>query len=165
MNLQFCKVSTVDTEKINEAYQIIKACGEYMYNEQGLLHWRTPYPVESIREDCLTRHVYLAKDLDSNVYVHTFQLEIGQTGNDSLEKSVAKIYKFATMPWASGKGVGKDSMSFIEAICQKEGVSVLSLDVYDQSELAICFFKKRSFCIVDSRPTKYFRVYIMEKEL
>ena len=46
-----------------------------MFKEQGLVHWRTPYPIEAIKKNCEEREVFLAKDMDTNMYVHTFQLE------------------------------------------------------------------------------------------
>ncbi|MDP4276034.1 MAG: GNAT family N-acetyltransferase [Bacteroidota bacterium] len=160
MNLRFYEISASDTNKIKESYRIIKECGEYMYKELGLCHWKTPYPIDSIQNDCTNRHVFLVEDLDSGRYVHTFQIEISYN-----VATIAKLYKMATLPLASGQGIGMSSMAYIEDFCHKAGVYSLYLDVYDKSENAIQFFKKHHFSITGSRPTTYFRVYIMEKVL
>lgn len=155
MKLLFERISSDDEKKIYEIYKILKECGEHMFNNHGLIHWKTPYPIESIKKNCDEREVFLAKEIESDNYVHTFQLE--------LERSIAVINKFATTPKVSGKGIGKKSMKFIEEYCLKKNIEKIRLDVYDKSEHAIRFYKNRGFVIVDSKSTKHFNVYIMEK--
>lgn len=166
MNLYFEKVSVNEDKKIEIIYDILNNCGEYMYKSQGLRHWRTPYPIESIKKNCKEREVFLAKDLDANQYVHTFQLGFKASSLlDNTVHNVAIINKFATISQAAGKGIGKQSVEYIENYCRDKNVSKLCLDVYDKSEHAIMFYKNRGFIVIGSKPTRYFRVYLMEKQL
>lgn len=168
MNLSFERVFRNEEKKILKVYEIIRASGERMYIEQGLSHWRTPYPLESIKKDCEEKEVYLVKDVDENKYIHTFQLEFLNdlsTSDNEKKESKAIINKFATIPQAEGKGIGKLSINYIEDYCSKKGVSKISLDVYDKSEHAIKFYKKRGFIITGSKSTRHFSVYLMEKHL
>lgn len=161
MNLTFEKVLQNDEEKIDEIYKIIKLSGENMFKTQNLTHWKTPYPKDSIKLDCENREVFLIKDIELNIYVHTFQLEFTTVENEKI----AYINKFATLPNASGKGIGKKSIKFIEEYCRDKEVYKIVLDVYDKSDHAIQFYKNRGFSITSSKPTKHFSVYIMEKIL
>lgn len=165
MNLSFEKIIPNEDKKVSEVYEIIKVCGEHMYKEQGLVHWRSPYPIKAIKENCKEREVFLVKDLDTDTYVHTFQLELISRTIDENEVPIAIINKFATIPNVAGKGIGKLSMNYIEDYCRNQGVLNVILDVYDQSGHAIEFYKKRGFIITGSRPTRHFTVYLMEKQL
>jgi len=166
MNLDFERVLPNEDSKIMEIYRIIKNSGEDMFKNQGLIHWRTPYPIESIKKNCNEREVFLAKDLDKDKYVHTFQLEF--TNNLTKIKSnesTANINKFATDPLISGRGIGKQSINFIENYCLSKNISKLRLDVYKKSKHAVRFYKDRGFGIIGEKSTKHFEVYLMEKQL
>lgn len=175
MNLSFDRVLADENDKIAEVYEIIRSCGEDMFLNQGLTHWRTPYPVEAIINDCNERRVFIARDIDLNKYVHTFQLKLipsdtlceslDQMHYDRIVPGSALISKFATIPLATGKGIGKQSMNFIEDFCYQNGVFRLCLDVYEKNKNAIQFYMNRGFAIIGTKPTKYFTVYIMEKLL
>jgi GNAT superfamily N-acetyltransferase len=166
MNLIFERVLSNDDSKITEVYEIIKNSGEDMFRNQGLIHWRTPYPIESIRKNCSEREVFLAKDLDKEQYVHTFQLEFIYTSiENKIDENVAIINKFATDPHIAGRGIGKQSMDFIEDYCRSKDTSKLCLDVYEKSEHAIKFYKDRGFSIIGEKTTRHFVVYLMEKNI
>jgi GNAT superfamily N-acetyltransferase len=172
MHLIFEKVMPHEDAKIKKVYEIIKNSGQDMFHNQGLSHWKTPYPIESIRRDCLDREVFLIKDMDKDEYVNTFQLEFINydssrilSNNNNKKDVVAYINKFATIPQMAGKGVGKRSIDYIETYCKSKGISKLCLDVYEKSEHAIRFYKNRGFSIIGQKPTKHFVVYLMEKQL
>ncbi|BCB40348.1 hypothetical protein BCJMU51_5264 [Bacillus cereus] len=166
MNLNFERVLVHEDNKILEVYNIIKRSGEYMFRKQGLTHWKNPYPIEAIKKNCEEREVFLIKDLDKHVYVHTFQLEYSShSSNPQIDEEKIKITinKFATIPEAEGKGIGKKSINYIEEYCRNKGISKISLDVYEKSDHAVQFYKKRGFVFTGSRSTRYFKVYLMEK--
>ncbi len=174
MNLFFEKVLPSEKDKIAEVYGILKRSEEDMYYSQGLVHWKTPYPIDAIKRDCAEREVYIAKNLDSNQFVHTFQLDFKPFGSqdanieeveDEIKTNVVYLRKFATDPQVSGKGIGKQSMNFIENYCRSMGISKICLDVYEKSQKAIQFYIKNGFIVIGSKPTKHFRVYVMEKQL
>lgn len=172
MVLVFERVLSNENAKISVVYEIIKNSGGHMFQNQGLIHWKVPYSIESIKENCAKREVFLIKDLDINQYVHTFQLEFIYFNTPYIHSKksgtgiyIAIINKFATIPHIEGRGVGKESINFIEHYCREKNVSKLCLDVYEKSIHAIRFYQNRGFRIVDKKPTKHFIVYLMEKQL
>lgn len=174
MNLNFERVLATDKDKILAIYNILRKCGEEMYKRFDLKHWRTPYAKEAIEANCTEREVFLAKDLDINQYVHTFQLEfILSNSLDNIlsvmesykPNTIAEINKFATSPEYSGRGIGRKSLGFIEGYCRDKKIKLLSLDVYDKSENAIRFYENCGFEIIGTKPTRHFQVYIMQKRL
>lgn len=175
MNLAFERVHVNDSNIMLEIYEIIKNCGEEMYRKYGLTHWSKPYPIEAILDDCVKREVFIAKDLDANSCVHTFQLEFinpnliysfyEKKENEEKEIIIARIVKFATHPKFAGKGIGKLSIEFIEKYCRNKGISKICLDVYEKSINAIQFYKNRGFVIRGKKPTRHFMVYLMEKQI
>lgn len=165
MNLCFEQIFANEEKKVSKVYEIIKASGEYMFKEQGLLHWKNPYPLEAIQKNCEEREVFIVKDNDTDTYVHTFQLEFNNEFINENKVPVAIINKFATIPEVAGKGIGKLSMDYIEDYCRNNGIFKINLDVYDKSDHAVQFYKKRGFIITGSKTTRYFTVYLMEKTL
>lgn len=173
MRIIFGRVLQNEDDKIEAVFEIIKSSGEHMHKNLGLIHWKTPYPKESIMRDCQGREVYLGRDLDTNRYVHTFQIEFTFPKSSACSKEImvgketvgffATIHKFATLPDAEGQGIGKLSLEYIESYCRQKGIKKLCLDVYDRSDHAIQFYKNRGFEIVGSRPTRHFNVFMMEK--
>lgn len=168
MNLSFERVFKDEHSKIKTVYEIIKISGERMFKDNGLSHWKNPYPIESIQRDCFEKEVFLIKDTTEDVYIHTFQLGFEKfLNNNDAEKELhtATINKFATVPEVTGKGIGKKSIDYIEDYCREKGVSLIKLDVYEKSEHAISFYKKRGFEVTGSKPTRNFKVYLMEKKV
>jgi len=176
MNLIFERVFQSEYLKIETIYEIIKRCGENMFLTNGLMHWKNPYPIENIKKDCQENEVFLVYDALLNKAVHTFQLEFnyGETTESKLEieklkqntpSKIIYINKFATYPEFSGKGIGKQSIDFIENYSLARGVSILRLDVYNKSTHAIQFYKKNGFSIIRKKPTKHFFVFEMEKKI
>ncbi|WP_079528171.1 GNAT family N-acetyltransferase [Halobacillus hunanensis] len=170
MKLVYEKVYPDEQNKLSEVYEIIKNSGEKMFKEKGLIHWRTPYPIENIKIDCKEREVFLAKNTDTNSYVHTFQLEflnddLKNSNSNNKVSNIVVINKFATLPQYAGCGIGKQSINYIEKYCLSRGVSNISLEVYDKSKHAIRFYKKRGFVVTGSKSTRHFTVSLMEKQL
>lgn len=168
MNLSFERVFQNEDKKIFEVYEIIRISGEHMYKEQGLIHWKDPYPIDSIKKNCEEREVFLVKELDMGIFVHTFQLEFNHEYNqleNNEGKKICVVNKFATLPNVAGNGIGKLSMNYIEEYCKDLGISKICLDVYDKSEHAINFYKKRGFIVTGTKPTRHFTVYLMEKQI
>lgn len=172
MSIEFKQVFPYEEDKINEVYEIIKSSGEFMFEQHGLVHWKSPYPKEAIKKNCENRKVFLAKNIKNNKYVHTFQLELIEEYTTIREyriqeanQKIAVINKFATVPQAAGRGIGTLSMNFIEELCLNRGIYCISLDVYDKSEHAIQFYIKKGFSVTGTKMTKNFRVYQMEKQL
>lgn len=152
-NLVFNKVLFYDNIAIENIFSILSTCGADMYENQGLEHWRNPYPIENIKSDCNNKNVFLV--YLENKAVATFMLTIDVGG--------ALITKFAVSPEFSGKKIGSRCIEFINDWCKEKQINRIHLDVYDKSLVAIKFYERNGFVIYDSAPTRRFRVLLMER--
>jgi ribosomal protein S18 acetylase RimI-like enzyme len=158
MNNSFELVTAEDPDQVAVIYTILKLCGEDMLENQGLIHWKNPYPIYQIKQDCAYKEVYLVKT-EEDKYVATFMLEF------EADDGRMKISKFACLPAFSNQGVGNNCLSYIVNRCRNLGIKTISLDVYSESRLAISFYVNRGFEIVRQALTANFMVCCMEKEL
>lgn len=168
MGLKFIEVAKDDEQEIENIYEILKNSGEHLYNSKGLLHWKIPYPIESIKENVENRKVFVVKDIDTEELIHTFQLETRESSEKSnalIHEKTVDINKFATLPSYEGRGIGTQSIEFIEQYCLRNNIHRIFLEVYDQSFDAIRFYKAKGFIVIGERKTRYFNVMQMEKKI
>lgn len=154
-NLSFSRVIADNAADIKAVYDILKECGDDMYQQQGLVHWHNPYPIEALRHDTQEKAVYLVS-VDGQ-YIATFQL--------MMKERKGYISKLAVRPSFSGHGVGTRCLSFMARLCKANGLEKMALDVYDQSTHAIMFYHNNGFVDVGTAPTKHLKVVLMEKEI
>lgn len=152
--LLFVKISA-DDDRVRDVYEIIKACGQDMYENQGLVHWKTPYSMENILRDCTQQSVFVA--LMEDIAVATFMLAPDERG--------VMLSKLAVSPRHSGAGIGSACLRFAEQWCKELNISNMHLSVYDQSKKAIDFYLHNGYTVYADAPTRYFRVLLMEKTL
>lgn len=166
--LKFIRVTHCHDHEIKRIHEILKASGKMLYNSKGLRHWKTPYPIEAIKENIENREVFVVKDVTTDEFIHTFQLEIkklNENSNTILGEMTVEINKFATLPSFEGRGVGTQSIEFIEKYCVCNSIHRIFLEVYDQSFDAIRFYQSKGFSVIGKRKTRYFTVLQMEKSL
>lgn len=152
-DLSFVKINCTDENNITTIYEILKRCGTDMFEHQGLSHWKTPYSIENIKNDCNEKFVFLV--FNGDVAVATFMLSIDDGG--------VLITKFAVLPSFSGKKIGTRCIEFINNWCLEKSIKRIHLDVYDQSKIAIKFYERNGFTVYDSAPTRRFKVLLMER--
>ncbi len=155
MSLSFVRVSPENEDALISIQNILKACGEDMFNRLGLEHWKNPYPIDAIRKNAAEREVYLIYD-DGNE-VGTLQLY--------EENGKLVLAKLGVLPECSGKGIGSLALRFMEERAGRLGLNTLYLDVYDKSEHAVNFYLHHGFEIKGLAPTRRFSVYLMEKKI
>ena len=144
-----------DVEDIKVVYQILKNCGEDMYEKYGLTHWKIPYPFERLINDCATKEVYGV--ISNGKIIATYQM--------AYENQSANLTKFAVLPSCSGRGIGSACIKHMEDICRQKGLNAITLDVYNKSIHAIEFYKKNGFIAVGSASTRNFTVTLREKQI
>ena len=156
--LDFKQISTYDLVEIKQVYNILKDCGKDMHINQNLVHWLTPYPIESISKDCNDKFVFLVKkDFEA---IATFTLSKDEEG--------VLLSKFAVSPKMAHQGIGKLCLKYIEDWCRKQAFDApkkIHLDVYDKSLFAVRFYEKNGFKTTGKRPTRNFEVLLMEKNV
>ena len=136
--------------------QVLKRCGENMLQTESLPHWLPPYPLPNLRRDCAEHEVFLLKEGETGI--HTFQLRYPHPGE-------AALHKFATLPERAGQGIGQQSLDWIECYIQKQDITRLCLEVYEQSERALTFYLRSGFSVTGTRQTSRFQVLCLQKEL
>lgn len=136
------KINGSEQELVHAVYDILRLCGEDMYENQGLMHWRIPYPLERIVDDCKIKEIYLA--IEENESIATFQL--------SSKDNMMELSKFGVLPSKSGQGIGGKCMRYMEDMCRTRSFQGICLDVYDKSKVAICFYEKHGFVRGDIQP-------------
>ncbi|MDO4547084.1 MAG: GNAT family N-acetyltransferase [Clostridia bacterium] len=136
-----------------------------MFIDGGLLHWATPLPVDFIRRECLEKEVYLVKSKASGKPVATFNF----TGHPSmyfdLNKKALYMQRLAVTPEYWNKGIGTQCFEYILAQAKKRGCECVRSSVYEASDQAVTFLKRRGYRELYKRPSKHFVVLCMEREV
>jgi GNAT superfamily N-acetyltransferase len=153
--LVFRQVKSEDTGAIDGIFQILCRCGEDMYLNQGLSHWKTPYPKETIRQSCSDNAVFLVEA--DREEVASFQIV--------HDGDTAHLVKFAVVPKQAGKGIGNTCLQYIFQWSRERNIAILCGNVYEKSTQALSFYVKNGFEIVGSSTGKRFTVYLIEKML
>ena len=137
--------------------KILYSCGKDMAQKYDLHHWdNSKLKSLMIAEYCCLKNVAFLV-LESDLPVATFQVRI--TG-DTLH-----FEKLATIPKASGKGIGTYCIERIEKIAIKNDCSKVKMEVYEPSKHAIDFYLKRGYTEIGLTDTLKYKEIIMEKKL
>lgn len=159
--LQYTLVTKDNCALIEVVFDILRKCGEQMYQDNGFEHWYPAYSMDAIRDDCHNKMVFLVWDKEQSEYVSTFQIYLEK----NQVKPLVYIRKVATTPLYYGRGIGKQVLEFITDFSKKINIGTIALDVYDKSEQAIRFYLNNGFVVVGKRATRRFQVLLMEKNI
>ena len=159
--LEFIELKSDNYKYCEEIYSILKECGEDMYKNQSLEHWLNPYPISKIREDIVSKRLFLVKL--NNEFVGTFSLDKNSSRFFTDNKNYIYLSKFAVLPKHSGIGIGRKCLNYIETIAKNENYKGIRLDVYDKSKHAINFYIRNGFKELFVAKTTNFSVICMEK--
>jgi dTDP-4-amino-4,6-dideoxygalactose transaminase/GNAT superfamily N-acetyltransferase len=164
-NIGFKRVFDTDYESIRAIYSIIKECGEKMFLDDGLLHWADPLPVDTIKEECLDKHVYLACENSSGLPVAFISVTTKPSVYFAEDPDCAYIGRMAVATELWRQGIGNLCIEKAVQYAQKKGCKRIRTTVYDKSDKAIAFFQKEGFGTLYSRPSKHFTNLCIEKEI
>ncbi len=151
--LMYKRVTPENVSGLEQIYHILKACGEDMYENQGLVHWKSPYPIAAIRADAAEKEVYLV--FDEEKPAATYQL--------LYEGNAVTLTKFAVRPEKAGFGTGSQVLRNIARQAAEKQIKRICIDVYDKSIKAIRFYEKNGFVKAGVAKTRRFNVIRMEK--
>lgn len=162
MCIKFVKASNV-SQHVDTIYNLIYKCGQDMYNNDGLSHWKNGYSRENIERDISEKEVYLVtKEHD---FVGCFMITTSASCffTDINRNKYIYISKLAIDPRVSGKGIGSKSIKFCELFAIERQLKGIRLDVYSKSKKAIKFYENLGFIRGDIKDTRHFQVLCMEK--
>lgn len=158
--MEYIEIKNFDL--IKHIHNILKESGEAMFINEKLIHWKTPYSFDNIKNDILNKKVFLVKDKEE--YIATFMLSDKKSPYFSDVKNMCYyLSKFAVSPYKSNKGIGTQIIRHIENYCKLNKISTIRLDVYDKSIKAVNFYLKNGFKVLFKASTKNFEVLCMEK--
>jgi len=153
--LIFRQVDATDKKAIEMIYQILCRCGEDMYQKQGLTHWKTPYSMDLIRQNCIHNAVFVVEMAQE--IIATFQI--------AYDLAKAHMSKAAVAPEWEGRGIGSECLQYIYQRCSEKGIAAVYAEVYDKNTHAVSFYLKNGFKLVGTDTGKRFTVYIVEKRM
>lgn len=159
--LEFIELKDDNSNHYKEVYFILKECGEDMYKNQLLEHWLNPYPLSKIKEDIISKRLFLVKL--NQEFIGTFSLDKNSSKFFDDNKNYIYLSKFAILPNQSGRGIGSRCLNYIETIAKNENYKGIRLDVYDKSKHAINFYMRNGFKELFLAKTTNFSVICMEK--
>jgi dTDP-4-amino-4,6-dideoxygalactose transaminase/GNAT superfamily N-acetyltransferase len=163
--LEIKRVWDTSYDDMHSVYDIIKECGERMFMDDGLLHWATPLPVDFIRRECLEKEVYLVNSKKSGKPLATFNI----TGHPSMyfdmDKKALYMQRLAVTSEYWNKGIGTQCFQFLVDRAKRDGCECVRSLVYEASDRAVTFLKRRGYRELYKRLSKHFGVLCMEREL
>ena len=155
--LNISKVSFFNLKGYLRAARILYLCGRDMSAKYGINHWNNSYfkTLLIIVYCSMKNKLFLVSESGSTV--GTFQIR--------KNKDTMYLYKLATMPQYSGKGIGTGCMQYVENTAKKSGCSRVMLEVYTKSEHAKAFYAARGYRVTGTKNTLKYSEDIMEKAI
>lgn len=150
------KIQFYNLRAVYNITKILHSCGKDMANKYGLQHWNNSW-IKSwiIVLLCLHKNeVYLVNDKKQNA-VATFQTR--RVGDEYF------FEKLAVMPNVSGGGIGTFCVNSIEKSAKSFKCKKVRMEVYDKSNHAINFYKKRGYRVKEQKNTRKYTELVMEK--
>ena len=150
-------------EEIRLVQEVLQQCGEEMFIRYNQLHWATPLNIGIIREEALSKEVYLVRDENGSI-VATFNMSEHPSMYFDLDKKALYFQRLGVVPSLWRRGVGTRIMDQIEKRARKDSCECIRCTVYSESH-AVWFLEKHGFRTLYKRPSKHFVLLCMEKQL
>lgn len=165
MDFTLKKIFLLDMPSLLRITSILQKCGVDMYEKYGLSHWKNSF-IKTFLVICfciLKKKKLYGVYNDAKQMIATFQVLFRP---DSVDEN-AKLYfgKLAVSPECGGKGIGSYCLDMMEQLAQKNGVHILTCEVYDKSEFALTFYLKKGFKIVGQKNSLKYTQIVLEKSI
>jgi GNAT superfamily N-acetyltransferase len=142
----FCRKAS--PEEVAPLHQIIKRCGEDMFQRFGLCHWHPVFPVETMRKDAMAKSIYgvYREDLLAGCFT------VGTSGwkypPDLWERPGDRalyLSKAAILPELQNQGLGKWCVEKVEQLARESGCSAVRLSAITDHALLLRFFERLGY--------------------
>lgn len=163
--LDFVRVWENDDKDIDDICSIIAQCGEKMFVDDGLLHWATPLSNSFIKNECREKEFYLVKDKTTGESVACFNLATRSSAYFDFEHEALYMQRLAVVPKYWNKGIGTNCYGYAIVEAKKRNINCLRSSVYEASDRAVTFLKRRGYRELYRRHSRNFIVLCMEKTL
>lgn len=161
-NFDFERVWVNNNDSIQIVYNLIKECGEEMFIRDGLMHWAEPLPIDTIADECLTKEVYLVKEIDSNKPVAVFNMTDKATPYYDFGKKALYLQRIAVTPELWRNKVGTAIFEWAHNRAKDEGYESIRSVVYSEDPTANAYLNSLGYKILYQRKTKHFVINCME---
>ncbi len=149
---------------ITRVQDVLQMCGEEMFIRYNQLHWATPLSINLIREEALSKEVYLVYDEQDNL-VASFNMSEQPSMYFDVDKKAMYFQRLGVVPSLWRRGIGTRILKLVEDRARKDGCECLRCTVYSESHHALWFLEKHGFETLYQRPSKHFMLLCMEKKL
>ena len=126
---------------------LLNRCAEHMH-QQGMAHWLGVYDADSVKENMMTKQVYVLEKDEQIVGCIAMGTEKASYYHACWPKApAADIYitQLAVSPLVQGSGYGKQLMQFC---LDKAGDNSVQLDAVDHYPALLKFYKDLGFRII-----------------
>ncbi|MDP4108992.1 MAG: GNAT family N-acetyltransferase [Bacillota bacterium] len=164
--VNFRKAAQNDLKNIMQVYE---AAVKRM-DELGIHQWDEVYPSESIvKADIRNKELYIGFSGNSIVSVftlnpmHNKEYETGDWQYDNVRYSV--IHRLCVNPACQNKGVGTQTMKYIEDTFRNENIEAVRLDAFSQNPAALRLYEKLGYKKVGEVLFRKGLFFLFEKKL
>jgi GNAT superfamily N-acetyltransferase len=160
----------IEAAEVDTAHAILAACGRALA-AQGYDNWNPPYPIERMRAEATTRHIYLVTDDDSDEPVATYTVTTSSPHPyppEIFAPGVPAMYlnRLAVLPARWRGGLGRACMLDVESRARAAGCRVVRFDAFRDNHAVLDFYRRLGY--VERGPfvvEKIIPVLCYEKEL
>jgi GNAT superfamily N-acetyltransferase len=158
----------IDATEVDVAHAILAACGRALA-DAGYHNWDPPYPIERMREEALSREIYLVSEGGAPVATYTITTTMPHPYPPAIfAPDVRALYlnRLAVVPSRWRGGLGRACMDDVEARARTAGCRVVRFDAFQGNVGILDFYRRLGY--VDRGPfvvEKIIHVICMEKEL
>lgn len=166
MNIEYRKARLDD---LNEIIILVKSAIITM-EKNNIFQWDDIYPTdEDFAEDinCHNLYVGLCGGKIAVVFAMNKQSEEQYKNGEWLypDKEYYVVHRLCVNPFFQNKGVGKQTMQFIEKKLKAENIQAVRLDVFSQNPYAISLYTHMGYSKRGYADWRKGRFYLMEKYL
>ena len=157
-------------EDAHIVYEVLKACGFDLLQNQGSDHWWPPYPLKKVIEDIQNKDKKVYLITYNDIIVGTFMILSSYPSyyNPSIWgdiKNSIYLAKMAVLPEFRKLGIAKWCLNEIDKLAIERQVDYVRLDVYENSKYVIDLYKAYGYIYKGIVQTPRFRVVCMEKRI
>lgn len=158
-----------DETQTDQIYNMFLAAVSEM-DKNGINQWDNVYPDKDIIvKDILSRQMYvctLNKIIVSAFVINTECDVEYNNGNWCFPNASYKVvHRLCVNPLYQNKGIGRQTMLYIEHFLKVQGIEAIRLDVFTQNPYALKLYEKLGYKKVGFANWRKGKFYLMEKKI
>lgn len=163
----FIEYRLADLTDLNEIIVLVKNSIISM-EKDNILQWDELYPTgEDFKEDIKHENLYvgLCEGKIAVIFVLNQKSDEEYRNGKWLypDREYFVIHRFCVNPLFQNKGVGKQTLQFIEKKLRSKGIQAIRLDAFSQNPYALKLYKNLGYSQVGCADWRKGRFYLMEK--